>query len=293
MLRKESEDVPEGNGPVPQQFGSGQPTWEELRRIVKERWDRQVEEMIRLVEQQLASQEQDARQPRLAMEADGPANVKTRERTEGTVKAVQAMHGDSFSARRVEPGPKTNSTSFGMMAEPPNLLCREDVLVENGDASPNSCLPSLEMRTTTVAGGLLPTGDTFTATRITFNQPWLHLFGSTRPRRRIQRRQIYGLQLHPPGTTTAVSGEINYLLPRLAGRSLRQNPGKIGRSIQVVLKVVSTPVRFWARGACCFVVRLCVLEWRDEAAAFYGGSMIRDSQAFRRAVRAKLFTPYV
>ena len=62
---------------------SGQPTWEELRRVVKEKWDRQVEEMIRLLEQQLASQEQDARQPRLAMEADGPVNTKTRERTEG------------------------------------------------------------------------------------------------------------------------------------------------------------------------------------------------------------------
>ena len=29
MLRKESEAVPEGNGPVPQQVGSGQPTLED------------------------------------------------------------------------------------------------------------------------------------------------------------------------------------------------------------------------------------------------------------------------
>ena len=45
---------------------------------------------------QLAARlEQDARQPRLVMEADGPANTKTRERTEGAATAVQAMHGDS------------------------------------------------------------------------------------------------------------------------------------------------------------------------------------------------------
>ena len=42
-----------------------------------------------------------------AMEAEGQANTKTRERTEGAVTAVQAMRGDGFSARRVEPGPNT------------------------------------------------------------------------------------------------------------------------------------------------------------------------------------------
>ena len=37
MSRKESEAVPEGNGPVPQQgeFGSGQPTLDKLYRIIK------------------------------------------------------------------------------------------------------------------------------------------------------------------------------------------------------------------------------------------------------------------
>ena len=93
--------------------------------------------------------------------------------------------------------------------------------------------------------------------------------------------------------TTAVSGEINCLLPPPAGGSLRQNLGKIGRSIQVVLKVISAPACLWERGARCFVVRLCVLERLNEAAAFFGGSLIRDSKAFRRAVRAKLFTPYI
>ena len=36
-----------------------------------------------------------------------------------------------------------------------------------------------------------------------------------------------------------------------------------------------------------------MLERLDEATAFFGRSMIRDSKAFRRAVRAKLLTPYV
>ena len=71
--------------------------------------------ITRLLEQHLASSEQDARQSRLAMEADGPANTKTRERTKGAAKAVQEMHGDSCIAQRVRDGPKT-STSFGVKA---------------------------------------------------------------------------------------------------------------------------------------------------------------------------------
>ena len=75
------------------------------------------------------------------MEADGQADKKTRERTEGAATAVQAMHGDSFSDSRVDPGPKTsNSTSFGVKAEPPALPCRDGVVVENGAAAPMSCL---------------------------------------------------------------------------------------------------------------------------------------------------------
>ena len=108
-----------------------------------------------------------------------------------------------------------------------------------------------------------------------------HLFGPTRPRRRIQRKQVYGLQLHPPGMTTAVSGEINCLLPPPAGGSLRQNPGKIGRSIQAVLMVVSAPARLWERGARCFVVRLCVLERLNEAAAFFGGECYERNYLLR------------
>ena len=119
--------------------------------------------------QRLASLEHDARQPRLAMEADGQAGTKIRERTEGTAKAVQAMHKDSFSANRVDPDP-TCSTSFGVKVEPPALPCRDDDLVENGAAASKSCLSPLEMRSVTYAGGVLPADMAPTATRTTFHQ---------------------------------------------------------------------------------------------------------------------------
>ena len=105
------------------------------------------------------------------MEADGPADTKTRERTEGAATAVQAMRGDGFSVRRVEPGPNTNSTSFGVKAEPPALSHRDDVVVESGVAASESCLPSLEVRSSTAAGGLVPTGEASTATETNYNQP--------------------------------------------------------------------------------------------------------------------------
>ena len=44
--------------------------------------------IAKLLEQHLTSLEQEAWQPRLAMEADGHANTKTRERTEGTATTV-------------------------------------------------------------------------------------------------------------------------------------------------------------------------------------------------------------
>ena len=130
----------------------------------------------RSIYQHVTSLEQDAQQPCLAIEADRPANIKTRKRTEGAATAVQAMHRDSCPATRVEPGPKTNSTNFGIMAEPLDFPCREDVFVENGDASPKSCVPSLEMCSPSAASGLLHTaGEISTATKTTFNQSPLWL----------------------------------------------------------------------------------------------------------------------
>ena len=258
MPWKKSEAVPEGNGPVPQQeeFGSGQPTLEEISRMIdgfvdrfEKRVDSHFEQLLSeemkmdqhlarqeqdarqsrhameadgqasqlseemKMDQHLARQEQDARQPRLAteadgqasqlseemkmdqhlarqemdqhlarleqdarqsrlaMEVDGQASTRTRERTEGAATAAQAMRGDCSSARQVEPGP-TNSTSFGMKAKPPALIpCRDVSVVECGAAAFKSCLPSMEMRTSTAAGGLVPTGDASKASETTLNEP--------------------------------------------------------------------------------------------------------------------------
>ena len=115
--------------------------------------------------------EHGARQPRLAMETDRHADTKTRERTEGAARAVQTMRGDCSSARRGEPGPTINSTSFGVKAETPALPCRDDVVVECSTAASESCLPSMEMRPSTAAGGLVPTGEASKASETTSNQP--------------------------------------------------------------------------------------------------------------------------
>ena len=179
MLLKESGSVSEGNGPSPSKKNSclTNPRWR-MNHEIRQEWKEQLDKIRRYVMQQLASQEQDARQPRLAMEADGPANNKTRERTEGAATAVQAMRGDSCTtAQKVHDGPKT-SISFGVMAELPDLPCREDVLVEDGATSPEPCLSSLEMRSPTVVVDLLPTGEAFTATRTTSNEPLLRFYAT-------------------------------------------------------------------------------------------------------------------
>ena len=107
MPRKESEAVLEGNGPLPQKdkFGSGQPTMEDVYRMLCkardsrfdrqqscfDRWDRKMDEIsdeMRRVDQHVTSLEHGARQSRLAMEADGRANTKTRERTEGDLEGT-------------------------------------------------------------------------------------------------------------------------------------------------------------------------------------------------------------
>ena len=105
-------------------------------------------------------------------EADGPADTKkTLERTEGATTEVQTMRGGGFSARRVEPGPTTNSTRFGVKAGPPTLPCRDDSVVESGAAVFEWCLPSMGMRPSIAAGGLVPTGEASKASETTSNQP--------------------------------------------------------------------------------------------------------------------------
>ena len=200
MPRKESVAVPEGNGPIPQNlYVMTEITLEDFCRTMSEEMDKivdkhigqvlgQCEEPFRSTGEKVgrysggdgrgksqcsAGLEQDVRQPRLAIESDVQTDTKTRERMEGAATAVQAMHGYSFSANRVHPGSKITSTSFVMKAEPPALPCKDDVLVENGAAAPKSCLPPLEMRTTTAAGGFLPTGKTTTAIWTTLDRPTL------------------------------------------------------------------------------------------------------------------------
>ena len=186
MSRKESEAVPVGNSPVPQheEFGSDQPTLKEVCRMIKEVFeegDRRIYKMQeytgerRSMNQRLTRLEQDARHPRFAMKAERPANTKTRKRTEGAAKALQAKHEDSCTAQRVQKGPKI-LTCFGVITKPPALPCRDDVVVENGAAAPKPCLPSLEVHSPTAAGGSLSTDENSMATKITFNQPSLRLY---------------------------------------------------------------------------------------------------------------------
>ena len=147
--------------------------------MLKEPRDDLKDGMRRLIEQFVARLELDARQPRLAMKADGLADTKTRERTEGAaIIVVQAMRRDSCTAaQKVQDGLKTSIT-FGMEAEPFNLPCREDVLIEDGATTPKLCLPSLEMRSPTAAGGLIPTGEASTASETTSNKPLLRFYAT-------------------------------------------------------------------------------------------------------------------
>ena len=141
ILRKKSKAVPEGNSPIPQDayVMLGGITSEELRRVMSETMGKALEEFkedVRRIIQRLESLEQDARQPRLTMEADVTAAKKTREHTEDAAAAVQTKHGNSCSAKRVQADP-TTLTSFCLKAEPPALPRRDDVLVDNGAAAPN------------------------------------------------------------------------------------------------------------------------------------------------------------
>ena len=129
------------------------------------------EEQTEILEKRLTRLDHGARQPRLATEADGQADTETRERTGGAATAVQAMRGDCFSVRWFDLGPNTNSTSFGVKAGPPALPCRDDSAVESGAAAFESCLPSMEMRPSTAAGGLVPPGEASKASETTSNQP--------------------------------------------------------------------------------------------------------------------------
>ena len=188
MQRNWTKVVHGDNGPAPQQekFGSDQPTLADVYRRFEESIDRRLKIMKSCIDQQdkklneltemrgtsrrLASLEHDDRQPRLAMKADMQADTKTRERTEGVATAVQAMHGDSCSANRVDPDPMFFTSFASDSTGLPTLPCsRDDALVGKGAAASKSCLSPLEMRTKTAAGRLLPTGKNSTATSATYD----------------------------------------------------------------------------------------------------------------------------
>ena len=201
---------------------------------------------MRRLEQHILSQEQDARQPRLAMEVDGPADTKTRERTEGAAIAVQAMRGDGFSARRVEPGPNTNSTSFGVKAEPPALLCRDDVVVES-EAASDSCLPSLEMRSPAAAGGLVPTGEASKATKTDFIRPPLRFCPTEETD--LEAKNSWTSVPCASYDSNSVSQKRNLSATPYCRRVVDTKSRQIGPLIQAVRKVTSAPARFWDHGA--------------------------------------------
>ena len=201
---------------------------------VKRHFDQQekkLDESMEMVDDHVASLEQDARQRRLSMEADGAADIKTHERTEGAATAVQAMHGDSCSANRVHLDPMC-STSFGDDGTgPPAFPCsREKTLVNNGATAPKSCISSLisplEIRAPTAVGGLLPTGKTSTATKTTFDHPtlWFYLTEETNLRTLILYISYF-----------SSFGWINNRKPPSGRRSSKQNRGKIGCLILAVL----------------------------------------------------------
>ena len=86
-----------------------------------------------------------------------PSDKKNRERTEGAATAVQAKHGDSYSANWVNLDPKSSTSFDDDSTGPPAFLCSRD------DCAKVVSLPL------GVAGGLLPAGTTSTATITTFD----------------------------------------------------------------------------------------------------------------------------
>ena len=103
-----SKAVPKGNGLIPHQdeFGPGEPTMADFYRMIKELFDKpegkldELMEEMRAVKQRLAGLEQEARQPRLATEADIPVEIKTRKRME-EVSAERVIVGITLLPRSI------------------------------------------------------------------------------------------------------------------------------------------------------------------------------------------------
>ena len=130
-----------------------------------------ADRMLRAIDQRLAGAEHNARQPRLATEADLPTDKKTRKRAKDAA-ADQAKQGDNCFAKRVDTDPMMCLTSFGDdSTEPPALpCCRDSAMVDKGAAAPKLCLSPVEIHTLTAAGGLRTAAIASTATRTLFYQ---------------------------------------------------------------------------------------------------------------------------
>ena len=207
--------------------------------------------MTRGTSQREASLEHDARQPRLAMEADESANTKTRERTEGAATAVRAMRGDSCSADRIDPKPMCSTSSGDDCTGPPAPLCSgENALVDNRAAAPKSYLPFLEMHLPSAAGGLLLAGEAFTATKITFNKPPLQFYSTEE----VNCKNLWSST--PSGWYDSsfwklpAAPSCRRVIETKSGQNRAFDPGDSQGRLRTC--------PFLERGARCFAVRLCV-----------------------------------
>ena len=179
MPRKKSKAVPEGNSPVLHDTSGllGGVTLEEIRRIMSKALDKSFDNFyglkpgnskeMRATHQGLAGLDHHARQSRLATKADIPPEKKTRKRKENAA-ADQAKHGDSCSAKKVDPNPMRLTSFSDDSIKPPAFPCRDDAKIGKGAAAPKPCLSPEEMHTPTAAGGLLPVGTASTAIRTIF-----------------------------------------------------------------------------------------------------------------------------
>ena len=140
-------------------------------------------------------------------------------------------------------------------------------MVESGDAAPKSCLPPLEMRSSTAAGGLVPTGEASTATETNFNQPSLR-FHSTEETDSEASSKKTNLVTSTPYASFggSVFQESNLSAAPYCRRVVETKSRQIPLLIQAVRKVTSAPAHFWDRGARWFVVRLYVLEQLEKTA---------------------------
>ena len=170
---------------------------------------------MKAAKQRLAGLEQEARPPRLAMEADVPIDINTRKLME-KVSTKRVISGDSSSVQ-VDTDPMC-LISFGDDSIGPRALpsTRDGALVDNGAAAPKPCLSPAEIRTQIAAGGLLPTGTASTAMGTIFPRPFFSWsLGETNKRtsrisnqltpfwrRVIQTKSRQTLVLDPGGSTS-------------------------------------------------------------------------------------------